>query len=179
VAVRHVVQDEPSDDFILGSTFNEGVGLLARHGLAYDILVVERQLPQAIRFADRHPDLQLVLDHCAKPRIAAGEAEPWRTNIRELAKRPNVACKISGLVTEADPRKDLRAQCLPYVETALEAFGPDRCMFGSDWPVCLLACGYALWHGILSGYASALSRAEQDGLFGLNAERIYRLPEVR
>jgi L-fuconolactonase len=178
VGIRHVIQDEPDDSFILGMKFNAGIGLLSYYRLVYEILVFERHLPQTIRFVTMHPDQQFVLDHCAKPLIASGTMEPWRGHIRELAKRPNVACKISGLVTEADASGNLDSQCSPYLETVLEAFGPDRCLFGSDWPVCLTACGYGEWHRMVSDAVSGLSAPEQAKIFGDNAARIYRLKEV-
>jgi L-fuconolactonase len=174
-AVRHVVQGEPDDQFILGEAFNRGVSLLQKHGLVYDILIFERHLPQTITFVDRHPEQVFVLDHIAKPRIAENLLEPWATNIRELARRPNVYCKLSGLVTEADHSGWTEAQLRPYMETVLDAFGPQRVMFGSDWPVCLVACEYARWHGIVSGFVSELSTDEQDRVLGGTAIEAYSL----
>jgi len=173
-AVRHVAQDEPPG-FLLRDDFNRGVALLPRYGLAYDLLVYERQLPEAIDFVDRHPGVRFVLDHAAKPRIRENVLEPWRTNLRRLAERPNVWCKVSGLVTEADVRAWSEAQLRPYLETVLEAFGPGRLLFGSDWPVCLAACAYDRWCGIVRRFAAALSKEEQDRLFGGTAREVYRL----
>ena len=173
--VRHVVQDEPDDGFILRPDFNAGIDRILPFGLVYDILVFERHLPQTIRFVDRHPGQRFVLDHCAKPAIASGSVAAWRENVRELAKRPNVACKISGLVTEADPSKDLKSQCGPVIETVLEAFGPGRCMFGSDWPVCLTVCGYEDWYKIVDSFALGLSASDRASIFGGTAEKIYGL----
>ncbi len=144
-AVRHVIQDEPDPDYILRGDFNRGIATLPQFGLIYDILIYERHLPQTIQFVDWHPDQVFVLDHIAKPRIKDRLISPWRENIRELAKRPNVYCKISGMVTEADWRHWTEKDLEPYVDTVLEAFGPRRLMFGSDWPVCLIASSYSRW----------------------------------
>lgn len=176
-AVRHVVQDEPDPQFLEGTAFNHGVGLLEQHNLAYDLLVFERQLPQAIAFVDRHPNARFVLDHIAKPRIKAGELSPWRENLTQLAERPNVCCKVSGMVTEADLANWTAEGLRPYFDAALQAFGPDRLMFGSDWPVCLLASGYAEWFQTVASWASELSESERRGLFGGNAARAYQLQE--
>jgi L-fuconolactonase len=173
--VRHVVQAEPDDHFILGSDFNRGIKLLSQLGLAYDILIYERQLPPTIEFVDRHPDQVFVLDHIAKPRIRDNLLEPWRKNIRELARRENVYCKISGMVTEADYKQWTEEQLKPYVETVLEAFGPRRLMFGSDWPACLVACSYTRWHEIVTRFASRLSTNDRAWIFGKTAIKAYGL----
>jgi L-fuconolactonase len=174
-AVRHVVQDEPDDDFILRDDFNRGVAQLKRFDLRYDILIFERHLPQTIQFVDRHPDQVFVLDHVAKPRIRDGIVDDWRKNLCTLARRENVYCKLSGMVTEADWRAWTPAQLRPYVDVALEAFTPRRMMFGSDWPVCLAACGYARWANLVREFARELSPAEQDRLFGGTAIEAYQL----
>ena len=148
---------------------------LKEYQLAYDILVYERHLPQAVEFVDRHPQQVFVLDHLAKPRAKENELEPWRTNIRRLAERPNVYCKLSGLATEADWQNWSEPQLLPYLETALEAFGPQRLMFGSDWPVCLLAASYRQWHDLVAGFCSRLSVSEQARIFGETAIEAYGL----
>jgi len=124
---------------------------------------------------DRHPQQPIVLDHLAKPLIAAQELEPWRANIRELARRPHVSCKLSGMVTEADFAHWTIDQLRPYVETVLEAFGPDRVLFGSDWPVCTVASSYALWVDTLQQLIAELSKDERAGIFGGNAVNLYRL----
>jgi L-fuconolactonase len=173
-AVRHVIQSEP-DGFLLRKDFNSGVSILRQMGLAYDLLIHERQLPEAILFVDRHPQQVFVLDHLAKPRIKEQLLEPWRQNLRELARRENVFCKISGLVTEADFLTWTEGQLRPYFETALEAFGPDRLMFGTDWPVCLVACSYRQWCDIVDRLTTALSPAERAQIFGGTAERAYHL----
>lgn len=173
-SVRHVVQGEP-DDFILRPDFNRGINELRRFGLAYDILIFERHLPQTIRFVDAHPDQVFVLDHIAKPRIKSGELEPWARNLRELAKRPNVYCKASGMVTEADYRTWTTPQLRKYFDVVLQAFGPKRLMFGSDWPVCLVACDYGRWHALICQFVSDLSADEQARILGGTAMEAYKL----
>ncbi len=174
-AFRHVLQGEPDDAYMLREDFNRGIRALTRRGLVYDILIFERHLPNAVTFVDRHPDQTFVVDHIAKPRIAANELEPWAKNIRELARRPNVACKLSGMVTEADVLSWTPARLRPYFEVVLEAFGPDRLLFGSDWPVCLAGVGYAEWKTTVASALSALSATEHSAVFGGNARRIYGL----
>ena len=174
-AVRHVVQGEPDDRFILGEEFNAGIRLLREFGLAYDILIFERQLPPTIEFVDLHPEQVFVLDHIAKPKIKAGELEPWRTNMLELGKRKNVCCKISGLVTEADFATWTEAQLQPYLDTVLEAFGPQRLMFGSDWPVCRVACDYKRWVELVGRFIAKLSADEQARIMGGTAVEAYGL----
>ncbi len=172
--VRHVCQGEP-DGFMLGDAFNEGVGLLAEYMLVYDILIFERQLREATQFVDRHPGQRFVLDHIAKPRIKENSLDPWRANIRELARRPNVYCKISGMVTEADFNLWSPTQLAPYFETVLEVFGPQRLMLGSDWPVCLVACDYARWIGVVKSWIARLSASEQARILGGTAAEAYGL----
>jgi L-fuconolactonase len=173
--VRHVVQDEPDDNFILGEEFNRGVAMLREFDLVYDILIFERHLPKTIAFVDRHPEQVFVLDHIAKPKIRDAELEPWKQNITALAERRNVYCKLSGLVTEDDIANPSREALLPYMETVLEAFGPRRLMFGSDWPVCLLACEYATWVGWVRDFISSLSSSEQSQILGETAAEAYNL----
>jgi L-fuconolactonase len=174
-AVRHVLQDEADDDFMLRPDFARGIGMLKDFDLRYDILIFERHLPQAIKLVDRHPELIFILDHIAKPRIKENIVSPWKKNLVELARRPNVYCKLSGMVTEADHQSWTVAQLRPYVESALEAFGPRRLMFGTDWPVCLLACKYDRWYEIVSEFASCLSTAERGRLMGESAAEAYGL----
>jgi L-fuconolactonase len=173
--IRHVVQDEPDDDFILRADFNAGVRSVTECGLAYDILIFERHLPQAIEFVDRHPHQMFVLDHLAKPRAKDQVIEPWRANIRRLAQRENVFCKLSGLVSEADWKRWTAAQLSVYLETVLDAFGPRRVMFGSDWPVCLVASSYEKWYEFVSHFCSTLSADEQARIFGGTAIEAYKL----
>lgn len=175
-ALRHVLQAEPDDAYMLREDFNHGIRSLTRRGLAYDILILERHLTHSITFVDRHPGQVFVLDHIAKPRIAAEELEPWAANIRELALRPNVACKISGMVTEADVANWTPARLQPYFDVVLDAFGPSRLLFGTDWPVCLAGVGYARWKQTVENWIAPLSIAERAAILGENAQRIYRLP---
>jgi len=174
-AVRHVLHDEPDDDYMLREDFNRGIDALLPFRLAYDILIFERHLPQTIRFVDRHPNQTFVVDHIAKPRIRDGVISPWRENLAELARRENVYCKISGVVTEADWNRWTEEQIRPYLDTVLEVFGPSRLMFGSDWPVCLLACDYARWLAIVRRAIEKLTAGEQDRILGGTAIEAYRL----
>jgi L-fuconolactonase len=175
VAVRHVVQNEPDDNFVLRDDFNAGIASLREFDLRYDILIFERHLPQTIRFIDHHPNQVFVLDHIAKPKIKTGEIEPWRRHIAELARRENVYCKVSGMVTEADPQHWTPQQLRPYFDAVLEAFTPRRLMFGSDWPVCLLGVGYAEWVDTVRGWTAELSSAERNRIFGETAAEAYHL----
>lgn len=174
-SIRHVVQGEPDDNFILRDDFNRGIRELKQFQLAYDILIFERHLPQTIKFVDAHPDQVFVLDHIAKPRIKADAFEPWNQNLRKLAQRPNVYCKVSGMVTEADYATWTEAQLQRYFDAALEAFGPQRLMFGSDWPVCLVACGYARWQQLVSSWIAKFSASEQARVLGGTAIEAYKL----
>jgi L-fuconolactonase len=173
--VRHVIQDEPDDHFILRNDFNAGVSALVDFGLVYDILIFERHLPQTIEFVDQHPNQRFVLDHLAKPRAKEKTFEPWRNNLHRLAQRENVYCKLSGLVTEADWESWTYEQLCVYLDIALEAFGPRRLMFGSDWPVCLLAATYSKWYEVVSRFCSELSADEQNRVRGGTAIEVYRL----
>ena len=175
--VRHVVQEEPDADFMLGAEFQRGIAALHPFGLTYDILVFPKQLPASIELARRFPVQPFVLDHIAKPDIKAGTISPWREQIRELAKAPNVFCKVSGLVTEADLAHWKAADFTPYLEVVFEAFGEDRVMFGSDWPVCLLAGEYARVFGLVHEYAQQFTPAAREKLFGGNAARFYGIAD--
>jgi L-fuconolactonase len=174
-SLRHVLQAEADDAYMLREDFNRGISALTRRGLAYDILILERHLPNTIAFVDRHPEQVFVLDHIAKPRIATGELEPWAKNLRELARRPNVACKLSGMVTEADVATWTPAQLQPYFDVVIDAFGPARLLFGTDWPVCLAGVGYGRWKQIVEQALRTLSEQERAAVFGGNAVRFYRL----
>jgi len=174
-SLRHVIQGEPDPAFILGDKFNRGVGMLKDYKLAYDILILEHQLPNTITFVDSHPNQQFVVDHIAKPRIKANEISPWAKNIKELAKRENVSCKISGMVTEADFNKWTPEQLKPYFDVVLEAFGPSRLMYGSDWPVCLVASSYENWLQLVKDALSQLSEEERELVYSKNAKRVYQL----
>jgi L-fuconolactonase len=178
--LRHVIQDERDPHYILREDFNSGIRTMVDSGLVYEILIFERHLEDAIYFVDEHPRQPFVLDHIAKPLIAAGQLEPWAARMRELARRPNVCCKLSGMVTEADWHADpARASSLatlkPYLDVAFEAFGPSRLMAGSDWPVCLLVTGYAQWFNMLRSYFAAFSEPEQAAIFGGTAIQVYGL----
>lgn len=173
--VRHVVQDEPDDDFMLRPDFCAGVAKLAERDLTYDILIYARHLPVAARFVDRFPEQPFVLDHIAKPFIAKGEREPWARDVRELARREHVCCKVSGMVTEARWSGWRPADFRPYLDVVFEAFGVERLMYGSDWPVCRLASEYGPMKAILDDYAAALSEDERAALYGGNAARFYGL----
>ena len=174
-AVRHVLQDEPDDDYMLRDDFNAGIARLREFNLVYDILIFERHLPQAIELVDRHPGQVFVLDHLAKPRARENLLSPWKENMRELARRENVYCKLSGLTTEADHRGWTPELLRPYLAETLTAFGPRRLMFGSDWPVCLLAVQYGRWHEIVQEFCGELSVAEQERIFCGTAVEAYRL----
>jgi L-fuconolactonase len=174
VGLRHIVQAEASG-FLDQPAFNRGIAALRATNLAYDILIFERQLEEAARFVDTHPQQQFVLDHIAKPRIAANELEPWKQRITELARRPNICCKISGMVTEADPRSWTAGQLRPYLDTVVSAFEPTRLMAGSDWPVCLAGVNYKGWWDLLRDYFADFSEHEQQSIFSGCASRAYRL----
>jgi L-fuconolactonase len=173
--VRHVVQGEPDDQFILGAAFNEGVAKLLKYGLRYDILIFEKHLKPSIAFVDKHPKQIFILDHIAKPRIKERVLSPWRENMMELAKRPNVYCKLSGMITEADYKKWSSADLAPYFDGAMEAFGPKRLLFGSDWPVMLVAGNYKQWVDLVKQTVSRYSASEQERILSKNAIEAYQL----
>jgi len=175
VGVRHVVQDEPDPRFVLGSDFGRGVRQLHQHGLTYDLLLYPNQLPAAIELVGLLPEQPFVVDHLAKPRIVAGEIDGWERDIRAIARHDNVCCKVSGMVTEAVRRGWKRDDFTPYLDVVLESFGPERLMFGSDWPVCLLAGEYADVAAIPREYFSRLSATEQRMIWGDTAARFYGL----
>ena len=173
--VRHVLQGEP-DSYMAMPAFNAGLGAVAARGLSYDLLVKAPQLPAAIALVDRHPDLPFVLDHIAKPVIAGPPPAEWRRDLAELARRPNVCCKFSGLVTEVPGYASWTPELLwPYFDVVLAAFGPDRLMFGSDWPVCLAATEYARWYRFIESCVTGLTLDERNLILGGTAIRFYRL----
>ncbi len=174
-SVRHVLHDEPDDLYILREDLNRGIKLLKDFDLRYDLLIFERHLPQTIQFVDRHPNQIFVLDHIAKPKIKEGVISPWRENITELARRENVFCKLSGLVTEAGWQSWTEADLDPYLQVVLAAFGATRIMFGSDWPVMLLGSSYKRWLDIVQRGISHLSEYEQERILGKTATEVYRL----
>lgn len=173
--IRHVLQDEPDPNYMLRNDFNRGIRLLSRFSLIYEILIFERFLPQTITFVDKHPNQIFVLDHIAKPLIRENVLSPWKENIAELARRENVYCKISGMVTEADSKHWDEHQLRPYLEIVLDSFGPSRLMFGSDWPICLLACSYKQWVEIIHRFIASLFPNEQKQIRESNARNIYNL----
>ncbi|MDT0316799.1 amidohydrolase family protein [Streptomyces millisiae] len=176
VGVRHLVQGEPDDRWLCRPDVRRGLAAVAAAGLSYDLLVLPHQLPAAVDTVRALPGLSFVLDHLAKPPIAAGVTHPWAGLLRELAGAPNVYAKLSGLVTEADHAGWTVAALRPYAETALAAFGPGRLMFGSDWPVCLLAASYGEVVAAAEDLTAALTPAERAEVFGGVAARAYRLP---
>ena len=173
--MRHVLHDERDDHYILRADFNQGIKQLKSFNLRYDILIFEKHLPQTIQFVDQHPGQIFILDHIAKPKIKAHRMEPWKTNLSELAKRPNVYCKLSGMVTEADWEKWTPEDLAPYIDTVLAAFGPKRLMYGSDWPVCLLASPYKRWFDTVTAAISKLSQPERSRILGGTAIEAYGL----
>ena len=174
-AVRHPIHDELDDDFVLREDFNRGIAELKKFDLGYDILIFEKHLPQTIQFVGRHPDQIFILDHAAKPRIRERVLDPWCDNIRELALRPNVYCKISGMATEGDWNTWSEEELSPYIDVVLEAFTPKRLMFGSDWPVVTLASSYQRWIGTVRAAIAQLSSAERDWILAKTAIEAYRL----
>lgn len=184
VGLRHVIQDEPDDDFILDTQFNRGVSCLISRGLAYDILVYEKHLANVARFVDMHPDdARFVIDHFGKP----ADFDTWRVLIADVARRPNVRCKLSGLVTELakslppdalDTPEKLDLAAAPYLDTVLEAFGPWRLMFASDWPVVTAQCGYDAWKGVVTRFVSRLSAGEREAVMGGAAAEFYRHRQI-
>lgn len=172
---RHIVQSEPDDQFMLRADFRRGIRALSGFDFSYDILVYPRHLPAAIELAASLPDQRFVLDHLAKPGIKTRMFEPWAKHIRELASCPNVFCKLSGMVTEADWTVWKPDDFRTYLDVAFECFGTDRLMFGSDWPVCLLAGTYGQVRQIVAEFVGNRSASEQEKIFGANAARFYSL----
>ena len=175
--VRHLVESEPEDDWLMQPTVRANLRILARRGVAYDLLVHTRHLKYAVRLADSCPELRLVVNHMAKPPIARGEIDDWSLGLREIASRPNVWCKLSGLLTEADWTSWRVEDLKPYVDRALEVFGSRRMMFGSDWPVCLLAASY---DRVLEAFEKLLAGLDENGrdrIFSRNALEFYRIQE--
>jgi L-fuconolactonase len=177
MGIRHLVQGESDPRWLVRTDVRRGLRAVASAGLVYDLLSLPDQLPAAIDTVRALPGLTFVLDHLSKPPIATGELHPWATLIRELAALPNVSCKLSGMVTEVGPRWTV-AGLRPYAEVVLDAFGPARVMFGSDWPVCLLAASYADVTSAARELTATLTREEQALVFGGTAARVYGLPET-
>jgi len=180
VGVRHIVQSEADDRFLLRPAFLRGIAHLEAFGLAYDLLIYPRHLPCAVEFVSRFERQRFVLDHVAKPDIRGGERERWARELRRLAAHPNVYAKLSGLVTEAHWTHWTADQIRPYLDVAFECFGADRLMIGSDWPVCTVAADYVRTLDVVRDYLSALPTADREAVLGGNAQRFWRLkvPQV-
>jgi L-fuconolactonase len=172
VGLRPMVQDIADDDWLLGASLAPLLATMARCDLVFDALVLPRHLPRLLRVVDHHGDLQFVLDHCAKPHLATGDIADWQRDIARLAKHPNIVCKLSGLVTEAVRDWEI-ANLRPAVEQVLSRFGPERVLWGSDWPVVDLAGGFEKWFAAAETLLADLSADEKAAIFGGNAERIY------
>lgn len=175
VGIRHQVHDEPDPAWLLRPEVQDGIAAVGAAGLVYDLLVRPRELPAALQTVRAHPGVAFVIDHLAKPPIRSGETEPWLSLVRPFGRLDNVAAKVSGLVTEADWRGWQLEDLQPFVDRALEIFGPDQLLFGSDWPVCLLAATY---QDVIAAARSAtvrLSPSERNQVFGETARRVYRL----
>jgi L-fuconolactonase len=175
VGIRHITQDEPDDDFIIGKDVLRGLKVLQKHEVPFDLLFYDRHLKHATTVARELPELPMVIDHLSKPRIRDGAIEQWTREIRAAAEYPNLYCKLSGMVTEADWDNWTAADLRPYVETALEAFGAERCMYGSDWPVCELAADYGQVRQALVDCLGSLTPTEERRIFGETAVEFYKL----
>ena len=172
--IRHIVQAEP-ENFVLKPEFQRGIGFLSQFNLVYDLLVYPSQLESGIQLVSQFPDQKFVLDHCAKPQIKIQEIKKWTRDIRRLAEEENVFCKVSGLVTEADFKNWKPSDFLPYLEVVFDAFGEDRVLYGSDWPVCLLAASYEKVYQLIDDYTIEHSADARRKFFGDNAARIYNI----
>jgi len=175
VGIRHIVQAERDDRVMLGPAFCAGIALLEEFGLAYDILIYSRHLTMAAELADRFPAQRFVLDHLAKPHVRSRAIEAWEKDLRELALRPNVWAKVSGLVTEADWNTWTAAALRPYLDVAFDCFGAERLMIGSDWPVCTIAGDYARTMRVVVDYVADRPAHERDAVLGGNAQRFWNL----
>lgn len=172
---RHVIHDEPALDFMLGKDFMNGVSKLNKYGYTYDILIFEKHLPNTIKFIEALPNQPFVIDHIAKPLIKDQIMEDWATNIKKVGAFENVCCKISAMTTEADWQNWTKADFTKYLDVVVEAFGTERIMYGSDWPVCQLAASYEAQFDIVKDYFSSFSQSEQDKFFGKNARDFYKI----
>lgn len=174
--LRHVIHDEPDINFMLNKEFLRGVEMLNKFNLTYDLLIFPDHLPNTLKFINQFPAEQLfVIDHVAKPLIKTGALSPWKEYMQEIARHPNVFCKLSGMVTEANWPHQQPDDFKPYFDVVFEAFGPDRLMFGSDWPVCLVAEEYAGWLKTVIDAISVFSSTDQKKIMGLNALQAYHL----
>ncbi|RYZ36211.1 MAG: amidohydrolase [Sphingobacteriales bacterium] len=172
---RHILQGEPDRALMLRPAFKNGIGLLQRYGFTYDILVFPDQLKYAAQLVAAFPEQQFVIDHIAKPDIKNATSSDWEKDLRAVAANKNVFCKISGMVTEAEWKQWKNTDFKPYIDTVVDAFGTDRIMYGSDWPVCLVAGSYTAMLGIVQEYFAAFSETEQADFFGGNACSFYNI----
>ena len=179
VGVRHVIHDEPDDEFVLRPDFRAGIGCLREHGLTYDLLLFPRHLRFAARLVEEFPEQPFVLDHVAKPFIRDGVVSPWKEDLRRLAAFPNVFCKLSGMVTEARWGSWRPEDVHPYLDAVVEAFGVERLMIGSDWPVCTLSSDYAGTMALVVDYVQQFPAEVRDGILGRNGARFYGLDRSR
>ncbi|MCX5418192.1 amidohydrolase [Streptomyces sp. NBC_00078] len=178
-AVRHLVQGESDAAWLQQPSVERGLRAVSERGLGYDLLVRSHQFPQAIRLAERLPGLRLVLDHAGKPPIARRDLEDWERDVRRLAAHPQVRCKVSGLITEADHKKWTVDDIRPVWDVLFSAFGPDRLMFGSDWPVCVLAGGWNRWAATVEELLDGCSDTETEAVLAGTATAFYRLDPLR
>jgi len=177
IGLRHIVQSEPDDRFLLRPEFCRGIAALEQFDLAYDILIYAKHLPVAVDFVEKFPRQRFVLDHMAKPPIKVKEIDSWADGIRRLAAFPNVFCKMSGVVTEADWQRWTPGDIAPYLDVTFDSFGPDRLMIGSDWPVCLVAASYTQAIGLVKDYILKRAPDRASDVLGGNAQRFWRLPQ--
>lgn len=175
VGVRHVIHDEPDDDFMLGVDFINGISKLQSYGLSYDLLIFPKHLGRAAELIKAFPGQRFVLDHLGKPPIRSGELNPWKKDLEKMAVLPNVWCKLSGMVTEADPLLWKKKDFIPYMDVVLNLFGADRVMLGSDWPVCTLAGAYGEVMEIALEFISRLNKSEKERIQYQNAIDCYQL----
>ena len=173
--VRRLIQNQPDPEFVLKPGFLEALRLLPKYDLSFDICVLHPQLPNTLKMMRQCPEVAFVLDHIGKPGIRTGLSDPWRGHIREMAALPNVVCKLSGVTTEADHKTWTREQLRPYIDYVMDSFGPDRILYGGDWPVSELAGSYLQWLATLDWATAGFSHADKRKLFRENAVRAYRL----
>jgi L-fuconolactonase len=172
---RHVLQGEKDRALMLKPAFKRGIGLLNKYGFTYDILIYPDQLGYSLELVKEFPEQPFVIDHVAKPYIKAGEINLWKHGMQAMALQQNVCCKISGMVTEADWKHWKKGDLLPYIDVVVNAFGTKRIMFGSDWPVCLVAASYKQWIDLLKEYFASFSQEDKNAFFGDNAISFYKL----
>jgi L-fuconolactonase len=176
---RHIVQGEPDDRYLLREDFLRGIACLREFGFTYDILIYPKQLPASVEFVGKFPEQPFVVDHIAKPLVKEKEIASWSRHMRVLGAVSNVSCKVSGLITEGNWRHWRPEDFHPYLDVVFEVFGPDRLLFGSDWPVCTLAGTYTQVIGLVEDYVRDRPQSEKDKLFGGNAARFYGIKPAR